>query len=104
MPELPEVETVRRGLEQKLNNFIIKKVEVCRDSTVAFPSNKEDFIKGLLNSLIYKWDRRGKYLIAQLKEIQNENTQFPLENGSGPNEPKPLIILLSDSSLLIHHI
>ena len=80
MPELPEVETVRRGLEQKLNNFIIKKVEVCRDSTVAFPSSKEEFIKGLLNSLIYKWDRRGKYLIAQLKEVQNENTQFPLEN------------------------
>ena len=80
MPELPEVETVRRGLEQKLNNFIIKKVEVCRDSTVAFPTNKEEVIKGLPNSLIYKWDRRGKYLIAKLKEVQNENTQFPLEN------------------------
>jgi len=24
LPELPEVETVRRGLEQKLKNFIIK--------------------------------------------------------------------------------
>ena len=80
MPELPEVETVRRGLEQKLNNFIIKKVEVCRDSTVAFPINKEEFTKGLLNSLIYKWDRRGKYLIAQLKEVQNENAQFLVEN------------------------
>jgi len=61
-------------------NFIIKKVEVCRDSTVAFPTNNEEFIKGLRNSLIYKWDRRGKYLIAQLKEGQKENTQFPLEN------------------------
>ena len=80
MPELPEVETVRRGLEQKLNNFIIKKVEVCRDSTVAFPINNDEFIKGLRNSLIYKWDRRGKYLIAQLKKVQNENAQFPLEN------------------------
>ena len=78
MPELPEVETVRRGLEQKLNKFIIKKVEVCRESTVAFPTNKEEFIKGLQNSLIYKGDRRGKYLIAQLKEGQNENTDFPL--------------------------
>ena len=80
MPELPEVETVRRGLEKKLNNFIIKKVEVCRDSTVAFPINKEEFIKGLENSLIYKWDRRGKYLISELKGVQNETTQFPLEN------------------------
>jgi len=80
LPELPEVETVRRGLEQKLNNFIIKKIEVCRDSTVAFPTNKKEFIEGLQNSLIFKWDRRGKYLIAQLKEVQNENTQFHVEN------------------------
>ena len=73
MPELPEVETVRRGLEQKLNNFIVQKVEVCRDSTVAFPNSKEKFIKGLQNSLLYKWNRRGKYLIAELKKITNEN-------------------------------
>ena len=76
MPELPEVETVRRGLEKKLNNFIIKRVEVCRETTVAFPIKKEEFIKGLQNSLIYKWDRRGKYLIAELKKIENENIQF----------------------------
>ena len=80
MPELPEVETVRRGLEKKLNNFIIKEIEVCRDSTVAFPAKKEEFIKGLQNSLIFQWDRRGKYLIAQLKEVQNENNQFQVEN------------------------
>ena len=85
MPELPEVETVRRGLEQKLNNFIIKKVEVCRDSTVAFPDNKNEFIEGLHNSLLYKWDRRGKYLIAELKKIEYENIQFPLEKSSKKN-------------------
>jgi len=85
LPELPEVETVRRGLEQKLNNFIIKKVEVCRDSTVAFPDNKEEFIKGLQNSILCKWDRRGKYLIAELKKIENENIQFNLENSSKNN-------------------
>ena len=76
MPELPEVETVRRGLEQKLNKFIIKKVEVCRDSTVAFPANKNEFIEGLNNSLLHKWDRRGKYLIAELKKVENENINF----------------------------
>ena len=83
MPELPEVETVRRGLEEKLNNFIIKKVEVCRDSTVAFPTNKEEFIKGLDNSLIYKWERRGKYLIAELKtnNINNSHKSSFVKNG-----------------------
>ncbi len=73
MPELPEVETVRRGLEKKLKNFIIKKVEICRDSTVAYPINNKDFIEGLHNSLVYKWNRRGKYLIAELKKIDNNN-------------------------------
>ena len=85
MPELPEVETVRKGLEQKLNNFIIKKVEVCRDTTVACPDTKEEFIKGLNNSLLYKWDRRGKYLIGKLKKIENENIQFSLEKFSKNN-------------------
>ena len=73
MPELPEVETVRRGLEQKLKKFIIKTVEVCRDSTVAYPIDKKDFVEGLQNSLIYKWDRRGKYLIAELKKTERNN-------------------------------
>ncbi len=79
MPELPEVETVRRGLEQKLNNFIIKRVEICRDSTVAYPLDKEEFIKGLQKSLIYKWDRRGKYLIAELKIIERNNINISNE-------------------------
>ena len=91
MPELPEVETVRRGLEQKLNNFIVKKVEVCRDSTVAFPVNKKIFINGLKNSLLYKWNRRGKYLIAELKKIENENI--------GINEK---IILKHNGFLVVH--
>jgi len=73
LPELPEVETVRRGLEQKLKNFIIKRVEICRESTVAYPIDKKDFIEGLHNSLIYKWDRRGKYLIAELKKTERNN-------------------------------
>ena len=80
MPELPEVETVRRGLEKKLTNFIIRKVEILRDSTVAYPIEKRDFINGLNNSLIYKWDRRGKYLIAELKRIKNDTEIFTEES------------------------
>jgi len=73
LPELPEVETVRRGLDQKLKNFIIKRVDICRESTIAYPIDKKDFIQGLQNSLIYKWDRRGKYLIAELKKTERNN-------------------------------
>jgi len=75
LPELPEVETVRRGLEQKLNNFIVHKVEILRNSSVALPRNKCDFIMGINNSLIDKWERRGKYLIAYLKK-NNQYKEF----------------------------
>ena len=86
MPELPEVETVRRGLEQKLNNFIIKRVEICRDSTVAYPNDKREFVDGLQDSLIYQWKRRGKYLIAELKlteknYLNHGNNESLINNG-----------------------
>ena len=68
MPELPEVETVKRGLELKLKDFFIDEIDIRRKSTVAFPENTEDFINGMKNSSIKKWDRRGKYLIAYLEK------------------------------------
>ena len=79
MPELPEVETVRKGLEKKLKDFIISEVEIIRPSTIAFPANKDEFKKGLNNSLIDKWSRRGKYLIASL--IKNPNNKTLKSNG-----------------------
>ena len=74
MPELPEVETVRKGLEKKLKDFIISEIEIIRPTTIAFPANKDEFKKGLNNSLIDKWTRRGKYLIAKLIKNPNNNT------------------------------
>ena len=68
MPELPEVETVRRGLEKKLKNFIIKDIEILRPSTIAFPKNNIEFIQGVNNSKVCEWQRRGKYLIAHLEK------------------------------------
>ena len=72
MPELPEVETVRIGLEKKLKDFIIRDIQIIRPSTIAFPTDKDEFIKGLNNSLIDKWNRRGKYLIAKLIKISED--------------------------------
>jgi len=74
LPELPEVETVRKGLEKKLKDFIIREIEIIRPSTIAFPANKDEFKKGLNNTLIDKWSRRGKYLIATLIKNPNNNT------------------------------
>jgi len=72
LPELPEVETVKRGLEKKLKNFIIEDIEILRSSTIAFPLDNVDFIKGVTDSKVGKWKRRGKYLIAHLEKYSKD--------------------------------
>jgi len=73
LPELPEVETVRKGLEKKLKNFIIEDIEILRPSTIAFPRDNLEFIKGVNNSKVGKWERRGKYLIANLEKYSKSS-------------------------------
>ena len=46
MPELPEVETIRRVLEPQLQNRTIEKVTVNHKDAVAYPS-MDDFCLGL---------------------------------------------------------
>ena len=67
MPELPEVETVRRGLADRLNSFQIERIEVCRDRAVASPGGVQCFCDGLTGAMVGDWTRRGKYLMANLE-------------------------------------
>jgi formamidopyrimidine-DNA glycosylase len=66
VPELPEVETVRRGLNQMTLNQTIKGGEVLLERTVAHPFLAADFLVGLTGVAIAQWQRRGKYLLAEL--------------------------------------
>ena len=66
MPELPEVETVRRGLANRLQSFVIEGVEILRERAVASPGGSTAFCQGLSGQTVGPWSRRGKYLIAQL--------------------------------------
>lgn len=66
MPELPEVETVRRGLERQLGGFRIERVEVLRDRAIAFPDGVAAFCTALEGTVVGPWSRRGKYLMAAL--------------------------------------
>ena len=68
MPELPEVETVRRGLERQLQRFTIKRLEVLRARAVAWPPDPELFCSALQGCIVGRWQRRGKYLIASLEQ------------------------------------
>ncbi|MFT6811967.1 MAG: formamidopyrimidine-DNA glycosylase [Ilumatobacter sp.] len=65
MPELPEVETVRRGLQQQLAGRRIERVEVGRERVVRRTS-REALIDGLTNTTVLSAERRGKYLIMPL--------------------------------------
>ena len=68
MPELPEVETVRRGLELQVGRFCIDNVEVLRTRAVAAPKGDPDgFAAALSGCTLARWRRRGKYLIAELE-------------------------------------
>ena len=66
MPELPEVETVRRGLEQQTQGFEISRVEVHRARAIASPANPAAFAAALCGCRVGAWSRRGKYLMSQL--------------------------------------
>lgn len=65
MPELPEVETVRRGLTEHVVGRRIVRVEVGRERTVRRTS-REAIIHGLSGARITEANRRGKYLLCSL--------------------------------------
>jgi formamidopyrimidine-DNA glycosylase len=66
MPELPEVETVRRGLNQLTLRQKIVGGDVILPRTVAYPAAVKEFLEGIQGHYFTAWQRRGKYLLAQL--------------------------------------
>src|SRR3546814_2832687 len=64
MPELPEVETVRRGLEPHLRGRRIRQVAV-RDARLRWPV-PDDLARKAEGRRIESIARRGKYLIVTL--------------------------------------
>ncbi len=68
MPELPEVETVRRGLNQVSLNQPVRGGEVRLARTIAYPELADTFLEALTHVQITSWHRRGKYLMAALRQ------------------------------------
>jgi formamidopyrimidine-DNA glycosylase len=65
MPELPEVETVRRGLENHLIGRRIEQVDLRRpDLRFPFPKGFEARVRG---RIVERVDRRAKYLLIRLE-------------------------------------
>lgn len=70
MPELPEVETIRIGLERLLKNKKISKVDF--NWPKSFPNDSKLVNKFLINATIKRIIRRGKAIIIEL------NTDYSL--------------------------
>jgi formamidopyrimidine-DNA glycosylase len=72
MPELPEVETVRRGLAERALGRRMTEVEIANPSVIA--GAPETFVAGIRGSVLSALERKGKALALTLER----------ENGAGP--------------------
>lgn len=66
MPELPEVEVVRRDLDREITGRKIKSVEVTLARAVRRHRNRKLFVERLVDRKITGVSRRGKYIIVKL--------------------------------------
>ena len=61
MPELPEVEVVKKSLERQINNLYLKSVKI-NDGNLRYKVKKQE-IKKIIGLKIFKIKRRSKYLL-----------------------------------------
>ena len=67
MPELPEVETLRRDLEKEVTGKRVKTVEVTGMRSIRRHPNKKHFIGKIEGKKIAGVQRKGKYLLMKLE-------------------------------------
>ncbi len=109
MPELPEVETVKKSLEPNIVGATIESVELRRPN-LRIPFN-DDFMERLEGRKIIKLTRRSKYIIVQLDNSDNLIIHLGMSGvlkylDEAPSEIEKhdhVIIQFSDNSYLIYN-
>ncbi len=86
MPELPEVETVKRILLPLIKDKIIDKVDIFYDKLIK--SDYEDFKKNIINKKILDIERIGKYLLFILSDNYTLITHLRMEGKFSYNETR----------------
>lgn len=66
MPELPEVETIRRGLEKLILGKKISSIEIRYPKMIK--TDLDEFQKEVPGQIIESMERRGKYLLFYLTD------------------------------------
>ena len=75
MPELPEVETVRRGLQRLLEGELIEGVDV-RETRLRYPVDARRLRRELPGRRVTGLGRRAKYLLIRLEEDGSREEAF----------------------------
>jgi formamidopyrimidine-DNA glycosylase len=91
VPELPEVETVRRGLDARLVGRSFASVEIGRERTVRRTSARA-VIDGLTGATVLDTRRRGKYLLIGLDTGDDVMIHLRMSGRvllHHPDEPRP---------------
>lgn len=108
MPELPEVETVRRSLEKQLKNRTILNVSVHYSNIIAEPS-VEIFKTDIKNQMIHQMKRYGKWLIFELDQyfllshLRMEGKYFFRTKEDPISKHEHVIFYLDDGRELRYH-
>lgn len=103
MPELPEVETIKKGLNKKILNKKIADIVVLKNKSIK--GNKKEFTKTLKGNAIKKIERRAKLFICALQKsdkfllIHLKMTGQLVYNGE-KNKHTRVIFKFSDGSKL----
>ena len=91
MPELPEVETVRAGIEQHVVGRTVATAQVLNARAVRRdPAGPDGFAAAMAGRTFLRAERRGKYLWFALDDsISRGDTPLPGGNPPGPPSPYP---------------
>ena len=105
MPELPEVETVRKGLKLRVLDKVIKDVKIYHDGIIEYPSVKE-FKSSIKGQRINDIDRYGKWLMFILDDyyllshLRMEGKYNIKNKNDGLNKHEHVVFVFDDDTEL----
>lgn len=108
MPELPEVESVRRSLNELVAGKKIKNVSIRWPKIIKHPLEVEQFQDALQGQLIHNVQRKGKFLIFQLDDyslvshLRMEGNYRLHQNEDDPDKHTHILFHFTDGSSLFY--
>ncbi|WP_251548009.1 bifunctional DNA-formamidopyrimidine glycosylase/DNA-(apurinic or apyrimidinic site) lyase [Limosilactobacillus caecicola] len=107
MPEMPEVETVRRGLNQIAAGHKIIGIDVNYGKTIE--NDVEEFREALVGQTIEQVDRRGKYLLfrftndlTMISHLRMEGSYYAQKTGTPVDKHTHVIFHFADGTDLCY--